>query len=40
MEIKQADTWSLSEGGKVLIVVSHVTVPQGEFDLKYVFEKQ
>jgi hypothetical protein len=40
MEIKQADTWSLSEGGKVLTVMSHITVPQGEFDVKYVFDKQ
>jgi len=40
MQIKQADTWTLSEGGKVLTVASHVTIPQGEFDLKYVFEKQ
>lgn len=39
-EIKQADTWTLSEGGKILTVATHLTLPQGEFDLKYVFEKQ
>jgi hypothetical protein len=39
-EIKSKETWSLGEGGKVLTVNSHITVPQGEFDIKLVFEKQ
>jgi hypothetical protein len=39
-EVKSKDIWTLSEGGKVLTINSHLTVPQGEFDLKYVFEKQ
>ena len=40
-EIKAKETWTLSDGGKVLTILNHVSVPsQGEFDLKYVFEKQ
>ncbi len=39
-EIKSKETWALSEGGKVLTVNNHITVPQGEFDIKLVFEKQ
>lgn len=40
MEIKAKETWTLSDGGKVLTIVNHITVPQGEFDIKYVFDKQ
>jgi hypothetical protein len=35
------ETWSLSEGGKVLTIVNHLSVPgQGEFDAKLIFNKQ
>jgi hypothetical protein len=40
VEIKARETWTLSDGGKVLTILNHVTIPQGELDLKYVFEKQ
>jgi hypothetical protein len=39
-EIKARETWTLSEGGKILTILNHVTLPQGELDLKYVFDKQ
>ncbi len=40
-EIKSKETWTLSEGGKVLTIYNHLTVPQtGEFDIKLVFDKQ
>jgi hypothetical protein len=39
-ELKFHETWELSEGGKVLTVSNHITVPQGEFDVKLVFDKQ
>jgi hypothetical protein len=39
-QIKAKETWTLSGGGKVLTILNHFSVPQGEFDLKYVFEKQ
>ncbi len=32
--------WALSEDGNVLTQTAHVTSAEGEFDLKYVFEKQ
>lgn len=38
--IKSTETWGLSEGGKVFTIVNHLSVPQGEFDLKLVFEKK
>jgi hypothetical protein len=38
--IQAKDAWALSEGGKVLTITSHITVPQGEFDIKLVFDKQ
>jgi hypothetical protein len=39
--IKSKETWTLSDGGKTLTIMSHVSVPnQGEFDIKYVFDKQ
>ncbi len=34
------EVWSLSEGGKVLTVAASMTMPQGEFKLKFVLEKQ
>ena len=39
-EIKFHDVYSLSADGKVLTVNTHLAVPQGEFDLTLVFEKQ
>ena len=40
MEIKFHDIYNLSADGKVLTVNTHLAVPQGEFDLVMVFEKQ
>jgi hypothetical protein len=34
------DKWSLSEGGKLLIVLRHFSSGMGELDQKLVFEKQ
>ncbi|MEO8029073.1 MAG: hypothetical protein ABI823_21510 [Bryobacteraceae bacterium] len=39
-EITQHETWSLGDDGKTLTVLNKITAPQGEFDLKMVFEKQ
>lgn len=39
-EVKSKETWTLSDGGKVLTINNHLTVPQGEFDLKLIFDKQ
>lgn len=39
-ELKFHEIWSLSEGGKVLTINNHITAPQGEFDIKLVFDKQ
>jgi hypothetical protein len=39
-EVKAHEVWALSAEGKILTVNSHLTVPQGEFDLVYVFDKQ
>jgi hypothetical protein len=36
---KQKETWTLSDGGKVLTILNHVS-GQREFDVKFVFEKQ
>jgi hypothetical protein len=36
---KQKETWTLSDGGKTLIILNHVS-GQREFNVKYVFEKQ
>lgn len=38
--LTQKDIWTLSDGGKILTIDSHVTLPKGEFDIKRVFEKQ
>jgi hypothetical protein len=39
--IVSTETWSLSDGGKVLTVLSHISIPgQGEIDLKLVLDKQ
>jgi hypothetical protein len=37
--LTQKDIWTLSPDGKMLTVDSHVTLPNGEFDIKQVFEK-
>ena len=39
-EIKSQEKWSLSEDGKTLKRAAHISAPQGEFDLVYVFDKQ
>jgi len=39
-QAKQKETWTLSDGGKTLTIATHVTLPQGEFDVTQVFEKQ
>ena len=38
--LKQKEIWLLSADGKTLTVNAHVTLPNGEFDVKQVFEKQ
>ena len=38
--LTQKDIWTLSPDGKTLTVDSHVTLPNGDFDIKQVFEKQ
>jgi hypothetical protein len=39
-EIKQHDVWSLSADGKMMTVNTHLSVPQGEYDIVFVFDKQ
>lgn len=39
--ITSKETWTLSDGGKTLTILNHISVPQqGEFDIKYVLDKQ
>ena len=38
--LKQKDIWTISPDGKTLTVDSHVSLPNGEFDVKQVFDKQ
>jgi hypothetical protein len=38
--LKQQDIWMLSADGKTLTIDSHVSIPNGEFDVKQVFDKQ
>jgi len=38
-KLNQRDTWSLSGDGKTLTVNTHIKLPNGEFDVKQVFEK-
>ena len=38
--LKQKEIWRLSSDDKVLTIDSHVSIPNGEFDVKQVFEKQ
>jgi hypothetical protein len=37
--LTQRDQWTLSPDGKTLTIAIHVTLPNGEFDVKQVFEK-
>ncbi len=38
--LKQKEIWRLSPDGKVLTVDARVSIPNGEFDVKQVFDKQ
>lgn len=38
--LKQKEIWTLSGDGKTLTVDSHVSLPNGEFDVRQVFDKQ
>ena len=38
--LKSREVWSLSADGMTLTIDGHVTLPQGEFDVKQVFDKQ
>jgi hypothetical protein len=38
--LKQKDVWTLSDDGKTLTIDSLVSIPNGEFDIKQVFDKQ
>jgi len=38
--LKQKEIWTLSPDGKTLTIDAHVSIPNGEFDVKQVFEKQ
>ena len=38
--LRQKDIWTLSDDGKTLSIDSHVSIPNGEFDIKQVFDKQ
>jgi hypothetical protein len=38
--LKQKEIWMLSADGKTLTVDSHVSIPNGEFDVKQVFDRQ
>ena len=37
--LKQKEIWTLSADGKTLTMDSHVSIPNGEFDVKQVFDK-
>lgn len=39
-EVTIKGKWSLSADGKTLTQTAHITSPQGEFDIKYVYDKQ
>jgi hypothetical protein len=40
-QITSKEFWRLSDGGKTLTITNHISVPnQGEYDIKYVFDKQ
>ena len=39
-ELKSREVWRLSPDGKTLVIETRLTLPQGGFDVKQVFEKQ
>jgi hypothetical protein len=39
-ELKIHDVWALSADGKTMTINSHLALPQGEFDVTWVFDKQ
>jgi hypothetical protein len=39
-DLKFHEVWSLSPDGKVMTINNHLTLPQGEFDIVLVFDKQ
>ena len=38
-QLTQREEWTLSADGKTLTIATHVKLPNGEFDVKQVFEK-
>lgn len=38
-KLTQRDTWTLSPDGKTLTIESHIKLPNGEFEVKQIFEK-
>ncbi|MEO8051235.1 MAG: hypothetical protein ABI833_12535 [Acidobacteriota bacterium] len=38
--LKQKEVWIVSPDNRTLTIDSHVTIPNGDFDVKQVFEKQ
>jgi hypothetical protein len=38
-KLAQREEWTLSADGKTLTIATHVKLPNGEFDVKQVFEK-
>lgn len=40
LTLTQKDIWTLSPDGKMLTVDSQVTLPNGQFDIRQVFDKQ
>jgi hypothetical protein len=38
-KLTQRDVWTISPDGKTLTVQSHITLPNGAFDVKQVFER-
>src|SRR5262249_26549505 len=38
-QLKSRETWTLSADGKTLTIATHLTLPNGEFDVKQVFDK-
>jgi hypothetical protein len=39
-DIKSVETWTLSNGGKMLTIASHIALQQQEYNIKFVFDKQ
>ena len=38
--LKQKEIWTLSADGNLLTIDAHVSLPNGEFDVKQVFDRQ